>query len=240
METIFREYGKTIEITRYEHKPSVRIYTPRTPRTLYGARRFDSILRAKKICVRRVSAALEKFGSPLFISTTFRGDSSDAYRANKAMGTFQMRMRRAYPGHQSLFVPELSPRGRIHFHGLCFNMPMHLGDIRERGRTVATGSERSDRGLAKLWGEGWLDCLQTDGSERLAHYIAKYITKAGGGVLFNAMHLLRITQGFPKEYVARDLAAEWAIECIPETKIKVFAHSVDNPFLGSVDKEWYR
>ena len=82
-------------------------------------------------------------------------------------------------------------------------MPLSLGDTRIDSRTVVYGTERKDRVLANLWGEGYVDATKTDGSGRLASYISKYITKGAGHVLFNAMRLLRISHGFPKELIIR-------------------------------------
>lgn len=240
MPTIYREYGKTIEITTYSKIPSkVRVYAPRKKRTLYGERRSDSIRRTREICLRRVSSALEEFGCPLFITLTLRGDASDAYSANQGLGRFQVRLRSAFPRCQSIFIPELSPRGRIHFHGLLFNVPLHLGDRRNGGRIDSYGSERKDRTLAKLWGEGFVDVIQTDGSQRLAGYISKYITKSGSHTLFNAMHLLRISQGFPHHFEARDEYAEFFIDQIEDGLMPSFRYSVDHDFLGSIEKRWY-
>ena len=94
-----------------------------------------------KICLWRVSTALEKYGCPLLVTLTFQGDASDASYANDALRDFQVRLRSEFPEAQSLFVPELSPKGRIHFHGLVFNVPLSLGDTRQ-----GEVSERNSQG----------------------------------------------------------------------------------------------
>jgi len=236
---IYRAYGKTVEITEVDKEPSkVRIFATRERRTVFGARRFDNIRRTRKICVWRVSAALEELGCPLLLTLTFAGDASDASYANDSLRKFQVRLRNKYPNAQSLFVPELSPRGRIHFHGLLFSVPLSLGDTRKGRRVISYGDERKTRTLADLWGEGYVDAVQTDGSGRLAHYISKYITKGGEQVMFNAMRILRISHGFPKELVIRGkLAAFLALRY--SSKQPIHEHTFKNQFLGMITKKTY-
>ncbi len=199
MHIIFRKYGNVVEITEIEKVPSkTRVRHTREKRTVYGARRYDNLKRTKTICVRRVSAALAEYGCPLLVTLTFKGDASDAAYASNSLRGFQVRLRDKYPECQSLFIPELSPTGRIHFHGLLFNVPLHLGDIKNGRRIISYGTERETRTLARLWGQGFVDAVKTDGSRRLATYISKYITKGAGQVMFNGMRLLRISHGFPE------------------------------------------
>lgn len=240
MPIVYRKYGPIVEITEYEKTPTkVRVSRARKRNSVYGPRRSDNILRTKQICLRRVYAGIEAFGRPLLATFTFGGDASDASYANDSLRDFQVRLRTKFPGAQSLFVPELSCRGRTHFHGLLFNLPLHLGDTREGRRLVSHGTEREDRTLAKLWGEGYVDVRQTDGSPALAHYLTKYITKGAGEVMFNAMRLLRISHGFPKELVIRGQFAEVLQEAYAgETPVKEWEG--ENPFLGKMNRKTYR
>ncbi len=242
MPIIFRQNGKLTEITQFEKKPKVR--TPggtyqRAPRTVYRRRRPDNIRRTRQTCVRRVSAALEAFGCPLLVTLTFRGDASDASYANDALRFFQVRLRAKYPEARSLFVPELSPRGRIHFHGLLFNVPLSLGDSKDdRGTRIPDGEERSSRTIGNLWGEGFVDVLKTDGSGRLASYISKYITKDGGEVLFAAMRILRVSGKFPKDVIVRGKAAK-RLQAMYATKEPSGEWEGEHDFLGKISKKTY-
>ena len=235
----YRKYGKVIEITELEKEPSkVRVHTLRVGDGLYHPRRSDNIRKTRKICLWRVLAAIEDYGCPLLVTLTFAGDASDAAFANDSLRTFQVRLRHAYPEAQSLFIPELSPRGRIHFHGLLFNVPLSLGDTRKNRRIVAYGMERKTRVLAKLWGEGYVDAVKTDGSPKLGYYISKYITKGAGQTLFNAMRILRVSHGFPKEielsgWIAEELARRYAKKK-PEAE-----WTGRNPFFGKITKKTY-
>lgn len=234
-----RIYGNVLETVEYEKAPSkIRISTPRKRNRVYGRRRLDNIKRTRKICVRRVLSAIEEFGNPLLVTFTFAGDASDAANANDSLRRFQVRVRNKYPEAQSLFVPELSKRGRIHFHGLLFNVPLHLGDTKRGRRIVSHGTERKTRELAKLWGEGFVDARQTDGSGRLAYYISKYITKGGDELIFAPMRMLRVSRGFPKEFYDRGSFAEILHEKYKDKEpVKVWEGR--NDFLGKVTKKTY-
>ncbi|MBI4090439.1 MAG: hypothetical protein HY422_00250 [Candidatus Komeilibacteria bacterium] len=188
--------------------------------------------------MRRLLAALEEFGRPLLLTLTFEGDASDASYANDALSDFQLRVRSEFPEAQSLFVPELSPRGRIHFHGLLFNVPLHLGDTCKDRRIISHGTERTSRTLATLWGEGFVGVVQTDGSPRLAGYISKYITKGAGEIMFNAMRLLRISHGFPKEIVFRDEMAQFLANHYSQRN-PTREWSRENIFLGMITRKIY-
>ena len=242
MHFICKKYGEIVEITKIEKEPhprKVRVYSQRRRSDVYGLRRPDNIRRTRQICVRRVFSALEEYGCPLLVTLTFNGDASDASYANDSLRSFQVRLRAKYPLAQSLFIPELSPRGRIHFHGLLFNVPLSLGDTRQGGRCISHGDERKTRTLAKLWGEGFVDATQTNGSGRLAYYISKYITKGGQQILFNAMRMLRISHGFPKEIVVRGkMAEELAKRYSQEKPIKEWTRP--SIFMGEITKKTYQ
>lgn len=239
MPVIFKKYGPIVEITEIQKTPSkIRIHSVRKKRVIFGKRRFDNIRRTKQICVRRVLSAVEEFGSPLFVTLTFAGDASDASFANDSLRVFQVRLRNKYPKAESLFIPELSRKGRIHFHGLIFNVPMSLGDTRNGRRYTPDGGERKTRTLAKLWGEGFVDAKKTDGNIRLAYYISKYITKGGGEVMFNAMRVLRVSRGIPQEIIVRgELAEELQRRYAVKKPIKEWEG--DNPFMGKITKKTY-
>ena len=239
MHIIFKKYGPIVEITEIEKEPlKVRVHASRKRNHIFGRRRMDNMRRSRQICVRRVFSAIEDYGAPLLVTLTFRGDASDASYANDSLRTFQVRLRAKYPKAQSLFIPELSPKGRIHFHGLLFNVPLCLGDTRKGRRIISHGDERRTRTLAKLWGEGFVDAVKTDGSGKLAYYISKYVTKGAGEVLFNAMRMLRISHGFPKEIVIRGKMAEYiASRYVDQKPIKEWER--ENPFLKKIKRKTY-
>jgi len=234
-------YGNTTEITTIEKEGRKRSLFSRTrERTGFvPIRRPDNLRRTRQLCMRRVSCALADLGCPLFATLTFQGSASNIYSASRALSRFQRRLRTKYPLAQTVFVPELSPRGRIHFHGLLFGVPLHLGSVKDNRRTLFHGSERTERTIAKLWREGFVDLIQTDGSFRLAGYISKYITKSGGHIIFAPMRLLRVSHGFPHEIVVRDEYI--ASKLLPTLELRKPASHWEHysPFLGKMSKTKY-
>jgi len=238
--SVFRKNGDLVEITECEKEPSkVRLYTPRKRRLIYGARRPDNVSRTKQICLRRVFAGIAAFGAPLLVTLTFKGDASDAAYANDSLRVFQVRLRNKFIGAESIFIPELSPKGRIHFHGFIFGVPLSLGDTREGRRTISIGDERKTRVLSGLWGEGYVDATKTDGSRRLAYYISKYVTKCGSNVMFNAMRMIRVSKGIPRDTVIRGEFADYLRQRYADEKIPERYWEGENMFLGKVSKTTY-
>lgn len=207
MPTTVKFYGNTTEITTYEkevNKKRVYVHSSRKYASTYQPRRPDNLRRTRQQCLRRVSTAIVELGAPLFCTLTFAGSASNVYAGSQSLTRFQRRLRAKYSLAQSVFIPEISPRGRLHFHGLLFGLPQSLGAIKKGGRTIFLGRERETRELATLWQEGFVDVLQTDGSLRLAGYISKYVTKNGGHPLLSGIRLLRVSHGFPKETVIKN------------------------------------
>jgi len=65
-----------------------------------------------------------------------------------------------------IVVPEFQKRGSLHFHCLLWGLPESIFK-----------QERETRFLAGLWGKGFIDCFKTDGNEKVAYYMAKYMSK---------------------------------------------------------------
>ena len=72
----------------------------------------------------------------------------------------------------------------------------------------------------------------------MAFYLAKYVTKGGQQVMFNAMRLVRISRGFPKELVIRGRLAKLLAEKYSQKK-PVREWSGENEYLGKITKKTY-
>jgi len=97
-------------------------------------------------------------------------------------------------GHKQISyiaVPELTKKGRYHFHLLVYNLPPRaIGDpisVRRYNRRKRkwfvehTSTERFTRNLQRKWGKGFLDLrIATYTSAGIAGYMAKYMGKALG------------------------------------------------------------
>lgn len=240
---LFRKYGRTIEITetQKEKTNSIRRLSNTSRDSLFVfIRRVDSVRRTRRICMRKLLSAIEKFGSPLFVTLTFSGSASDIFLCSKHLSDFFRRVRVEFPESQCLFVPELSPRGRIHFHGLIFNVSQEWGDSKKGKKYISYGRERKDRLFQKLWRVGFVDVLKTDGSPRLATYISKYISKTADEPFLAPLRLIRTTQGFPDALEIRSLNMEQLNRHYKFLHLTpVFKSEFNTPFLGLIKKTFY-
>jgi len=160
------------------------VYTKNRPvekRAPLSYRRLNNLQAVRKRFVRLCRVRLTRSGTkPLLLTLTFAGE---ARTCSQAYVYFRLGMQRfrTYFGSEFAYiaVPEFHPKGHgVHFHLLVWGIPEHFGDVRDKGRTSRKGSERTHRILAGLWGFGFVDCQRTDGNERLAGYLSKYLTKA--------------------------------------------------------------
>lgn len=240
---LFRKYGKTIEITETQKEPSTsfrRLSSSKKDRSIIAIRRVDSVRRTKRICLRKLLSAIEVYGSPLFITLTFEGSASDVFLCSKHLSNFFRRLRIEFPNSQCLIVPELSPRGRVHFHGLLFNVSQEWGDEKKGKRIVSVGRERRERKFQKLWGVGFVDVLKTDGSPRLATYVAKYVAKTVTEPFLVPLRLIRTTVGFPNCIEIRGLSMSQLDRAYNFKKLlPAFINECYSPFLGNIRKTFY-
>jgi len=248
------QYGDYIQFTEWERETknedrqrpktrASRVHATRYGLRLHKSRRIDSLRRSRTILVRRVLCAIEEFGNPLFFTLTFNDAKSEGARSASvgglAVARFLRRLRDVYPKSESVIVPELSKGFRIHYHGLLFGVPESVGDVIIDGRTVALGSERSDRLLAKAFAVGFVDCRRTDGSPNLAGYLGKYLTKAYGEPLFSRHRLIRTTRGIPHPYVHTGPLAKYLMDKY-NRKEELFKVQSLNKFLGLITIKKYK
>lgn len=111
---------------------------------------------------------------------------------------------------------------------------MHWGSVYQGKKCVFVGEERKTRKLAGYWNVGFVDLRQTDGSEKLAFYLAKYLVKAHGEPLFMPVRLVRTTLGFPKPWVTE--MDDMLLNKILETNKPIWQGDYYSPFLGSIKK----
>lgn len=167
--------------------------TPMYPRLIERTKQERNIQRAHKTFVRLVKANL--YDTPQLLTLTYSENISDISRAWKDFTVFALSLRRRYPQIRYIVVPEFQKRGAVHFHCLLFNYPSEFictGHFRNRFKNGVTlksryfkhdcppdkACEKNTRFLAKRWGHGFCDLSPTDGSPKLAGYLAKYMSKA--------------------------------------------------------------
>jgi len=162
--------GNLIEHWTFEREPSpqrLKKRAPRAPRVASTERRPDAIAACKKAFRRLVRANLDPKSPPALLTLTMR-DIVSVSEAYKAFTLFGKRLRTMYGSDISyIAVPEFQKRGAVHFHILMFGL-----------KDEDISNERKTRRIAELWGYGFVDILSTDGSPKLASYLAKYMSKA--------------------------------------------------------------
>jgi len=104
-----------------------------------------------------------------FLTLTFAYDLS--YKAStRYLAKFMERMEKTFPEVPLSYisVPELTKKGRYHFHILLYNLP-----------TEEATKERETRNLQRLFERGYVDLrIATYTSKGIAGYMAKYMAKA--------------------------------------------------------------
>jgi len=116
---------------------------------------------------RLVGANLGASTRPVFASFTYRENMEDIGRARKDWNAFAKSAKARYGDSFSyICVPEFQRRGAVHFHALIWGI--------SEAEVIA---ERSTRVVAALWGQGYIDLVMTDGSQKLATYLSKYMAK---------------------------------------------------------------
>jgi len=161
--------GSILETYVYEQEitPILSFRKKRNPfRRISKDRRLDNVVRLKRVFERLVFSNCLRQCKALLFTFTFVGimDISGGYRS---FHSFTKRLRRLYGSDfRYIAVPEFQKRGSIHFHVLIWGLPDRL-----------LKDERSTRSIQRLWGYGYVDIVQTDGSPKLARYLSKYLFK---------------------------------------------------------------
>lgn len=131
-------------------------------------KRKDNARRSAMVFRRLVSANLGEQDCPLLVSLTYAENIEDIGRAHKDFNSFARNVRAKFgKGIRYIAVPEFQKRGAVHFHALFWGLD---------SKTLAE-SERRTRLVAKMWGQGFVDLVVTDGNHKISGYLSKYMAK---------------------------------------------------------------
>ena len=183
--------GNVIEIFSYEKAP-VRTgrkhrarKTPsdsRPPAT--DRRRFDNIKRLRQRFIRLVRSNTGRGDANALVTLTMSA-IVDIETASRHFNQFTGKLRKTFGDNfRYIGVPEFQKRGAVHFHVLYWRIPRERIEnetphwTREEDIGDVGKIERGTRLIQNLWAYGYVDCVSTDGSEKLAGYLAKYMSKA--------------------------------------------------------------
>jgi len=163
--------GDYIELFNYEREINPKIKSGRRKRVKQRdsrplASRHDSIRRRIKSFSRLVRANLVGETSPSLFTLTCV-ESVGIVRGYEYLADFWRRLRQASISVEKyIAVPEFQKRGAIHFHLIVWGMNEYAKQ------------ERDSRQIQNIWQRGFVDCVQTDGHEKLVGYLAKYMRKS--------------------------------------------------------------
>jgi len=236
-------YANYLEVFEYPRTQIILtrkgVYFPRKEDSIRSA---SSVSRARRRLYRLVLANDNAHGHKgVFLTLTYKQHITDLSVSALNFKKFIKRLK--YLCKRELLyiaVPEYhADKQAIHFHVLMNN---YQGNI-VKSVNPYTGKQVIQKGKPvfniKSYTLGFTNMTYIVHKGKTASYISKYITKSGNNPLFNAMHLLRISQGFPREFTARNEYAEYFIERMPISKVLRHEFSVDNQFLGTITKQWY-
>lgn len=234
--------GSLVEIIKYEKLPKTGLRSSKkfTKRVLNltPKRRSDNLLSTKRHFVRRVSAAIKEFGTPLFITLTFAQNITDMDESIKEFRAFTLRMRSRFNDFQYVAVPEFQKRGALHFHCFVWGLSQERGDLRRGRITLERGTERDSREIAKIWNNGFVDIARSDGSLRHIMYFAKYMIKAASDERLVTRKLYYMSRGIPMPLIIRDDNVAFF-----QTKMllmkKISESCFRSAWLGVIKKETY-
>jgi len=104
---------------------------------------------------------------PVFVTLTME-EIREVSSSQRALHIFITSLRKDLgEKFRYISVIEFQKRGAVHFHTLLWDFPITL-----------VQNERHTRYIQKLWGQGFVDFKQTDGSPKIAGYMGKYMAKA--------------------------------------------------------------
>jgi hypothetical protein len=188
--------GTVVEVYSYEKAPK-REGRPRTKskpplretpddRGLSGPpqKRDDNIRRSRQRFIRLVRSNTGRGDSNALITLTYAA-IVDIETATRHFNQFTGILRKALGNNfRYIGVPEFQERGAVHFHVLYWGLPAELIEHerpnwkREEEIGQVDKIERGTRFIQNCWAYGYIDCISTDNSEKLAGYLAKYMSKA--------------------------------------------------------------
>jgi len=154
-------------------------------------RRKGDVKRALLAFKRLVLSNLGKSDVPVLISLTYAENFKDVRLAHKDFNAFARNVRNKLDKSiRYICVAEFQERGAIHFHSLFWGISDEL--VRE---------ERNTRFFARLWGRGFVDVVKTDGNEKIAGYLAKYMGKTFADIRLGGFRAYNASRNVRRPYV---------------------------------------
>jgi len=174
-----------------------------------------------------------------FLTLTFAYDCTYE-QASRHVKRFMERLRNSQEiPLDYISVPELTEKGRFHFHLLVYNLSTRLAGEALSTNSKKNGqitSERKTRNLQRLFERGYVDIvLATYTSRGIAGYMAKYMAKSLADSRYSTTRGFNCSRGIKKITSAGSNSLDTYFDLIlPEGDVADVQESVyDVPYLGS-------
>jgi hypothetical protein len=197
-------------------------YTPPSRSVKRAKTNFFRLVHHNNVCADSVT----------FLTLTFSYDS-DFRHYGRVLASFIRDINKHYASETRkkityIGVPELTKKGRYHFHLLVYNLPPYVSKI-----------ERDTRNLQRLYKAGYLDArLATIISPKIAGYMAKYMAKhfsASGNT-----HKRAYTCSRGIEKITSYGSNENFYDTTQIEKSKIDKNIYDVPYMGTCTKSIYK
>jgi len=187
-------------------------------------RKASSVLRSTKTFFRLCHHNNVEADSIHFFTLTFAYDITYE-KAKRHIAKFMERIKERYPKIplRYISVPELTKKGRYHFHLLVYNIP-----------SEETRFERKTRNFQRLFERGYVDILlATTITSGIAGYMAKYMAKAFLDERIEATRVFNCSRNILKIRSHGSNTLSTYDEFIPTDQIDSIENSeYDVPYLG--------
>lgn len=175
-------------------------------------KRRDNARRAQLSFRRLILSNMGDGAPPILITNTYTKNQANARIGYKDFKAFIGKLRYLYGAQfRYISVPEFQKRGALHFHTLFWGLPEDLPK-----------KERSTRLVASLWGLGFTDVYLTDGNEKIAFYLSKYMSKNFSDSRFFGIKCYRTSRNVIRPITLRNLGGTWYLS-------EKYGIGVDNP-----------
>lgn len=174
-----------------------------------------------------------------FVTLTFAYEVTYT-QASRHVKRFMEKLRK-YNGEipiNYISVPELTEKGRFHFHLLVYNLSSRLAGepIKTKSKSSAKiTTERKTRNLQVLFERGYVDIVPATYTSRgIAGYMAKYMAKALSDTRYETTRGYNCSRGIEKIYSAGSNSLDtFYNHVIPEHVESVEEKCYDVPYLGN-------
>lgn len=176
---------------------------PRT-RTQGSPRRTDHLSETRNQIRRLVNCNVAQYGyEATFLTFTYKKNQGEVSQGWRDWHMFMRKLRSRFGAVKALTVLEFQERGAVHFHCIFFNLPPEVEK-----------EERHTRGIAELWGHGFVDIERIRSASNAGAYVCKYLNASATDPRLRGKKFYSCTRGLLRPIELRGDIAKNRIERI--------------------------